>query len=262
MKQKVQRISNILADKLSKWGQVDTITIQESAEEDLFSPYFFISLDVFYKGEVPGIEERKKLFEDAGGFESSSHSKKDRFFIEEVPVRLEFKSLDRINHILGMKQDGLVSFRDSGTYMFYRILKGKVLVQKSMWLDQVKKKLLDLPSDFWDMLIVSSLSEMEHYLIDLKASVMEADSYFYTTSVSGFLKSLSSLLFAVNREFEPSSRRLHIKMKSLKVLPEHFNTRLETIISPDSDMDSEQKAEIAELLAKSMLSLTGPIISI
>jgi len=253
MKHKVQRISTDLAERLSKWEQVDAITILESAEEDMTSPYFFISLDVFYKGDIPDIETRHRVFSDAGAFESSSYGKKDRFFIEDMPVRIEFKNLDRINHILELKPDVFWAFRDSGTYMFYRILTGKVLIQKNLWLDHIKQKLTKLPESFWNMLAISSQATMEHYLIDVKSAVVENDDFFYTTSLSGFLKSLSSLLFILNHEFEPSGRYLNKKLKKLKMLPEHCISRLDSLVIEDDDMTHERKADIAELLTKSVV---------
>lgn len=253
MKYKVQRISADLAERLSKWEQVDAITLLESAEADMISPYFFISLDVFYKGDIPDMDTRHRLFSDAGAFESSSYGKKDRFFIEDIPVRIEFKNLDRINHILELKPDSYWTFRDSGTYMFYRILTGKVLIQKNVWLDHIKGKLAELPEDFWNMLSASSQATMEHYLIDVKSAVIENDYFFYTTSLSGFLKSLASLMFILNHEFEPSGRYINRKLKKLKLQPEHFTSRLDSLVIEDDEMTHERKADIAELLAKSII---------
>ena len=253
MKQKVQRISADLAHRLSKWEQVDAVTILESADEDLISPYFFISLDVFYKGEIPDMETRHRLFSDAGAFESSSYGKKDRFFIEDIPVRIEFKNLDRINHILELKQDTFLAFRDTSTYMFYRILNGRVLIQKNLWLDHIKQKLHKLPDSFWSMLAVSSQATMEHFLIDVKSAVIENDNFFYTISLSGFIKSLSSLLFILNHEYEPSGRYLNEKLKKLTLLPEHFISRFDSLVVTEEQMTPERKADVAELLAKSVV---------
>ncbi len=254
MKHKVQRISSGLAERLSKWSQVDAITILESAEEDMISPYFFISLDVYYKGELPNKEARQTLFQDAGAFESSSYGTKDRFFIEDIPVRIEFKNLDRINIILESARNDYNSLRISGTYMFYRILTGKVLIQKNLWLDHIKTKLLELPESFWNMLAKANLATMEHYLVDLQSAVMERDNYFFIVSISGFLKTLCSLIFIINHEFEPPRRNIERKIKCLNILPEHFMSRFNSLIAGEEEITSERKADIAELLAKSMIS--------
>jgi hypothetical protein len=253
MKHKVQRISTDLADRLSKWEQVDAITILESADEEYISPYFFISLDVYYKGEIPEPELRQALFSDAGAFESSSYGKKDRFFIEDIPVRIEFKDLDRINTILELKPDNFGAFRVSGTYMFYRILKGKVLIQKNLWLDHIKQKLVKLPEEFWNLLAQASLATLEHYLIDLQSAAMENDEYFFMISLSGFLKTTSSLVFILNHEYEPSRRNINSKLKKLETLPEHFMGRFESLFHNEEEITTARKSDIAELLAKSIV---------
>lgn len=253
MKHKVQRISTDLADRLSKWEQVDAITILESAEEEYISPYFFISLDVYYKGEIPDKDTRQALFSDAGAFESSTYGKKDRFFIEDLPVRIEFKNIDRINTITELRTDEFGAFRASGTYMFFRLITGKVLIQKNLWLDHIKKKLNQLPEEFWGMLANASLATMEHYLIDLQSASMENDDYFYMISLSGFLKTLCSLAFTINHEFEPSRRNIIEKLKILNILPEHFMGRFQSLIQLDDEMTNERKADVAALLAKSII---------
>ncbi len=253
MKRKVQKISTDLAERLSKWEQVDAITILESAEEELISPYFFISLDVYYKGEIPDKNIRQALFSDAGAFETSSYGTKDRFFIDDIPVRIEFKNLDRINTILELKSENYNAFRASGTYMFYRILTGKVLIQKNLWLDHIKQKLDKLPDEFWNMLAIASFASMEHYLIDLQSAAMEKDNYFFMVSLSGFLKTCCSLLFIFNHEFEPPRRNIIPRLKKLHTLPEHFLSRFENLIRCDDETSMERKSDIAELMAKSII---------
>lgn len=253
MKHKAQRISTDLAGRLSKWEQVNTITIMESAEEDYTSPYFFISLDVYYEGEIPDTNSRQTLFSDAGAFESSSYGTKDRFFIEDIPIHIEFKNLNRINTILELKPENFGAFRATGTYMFYRILKGQVLFKKNTWLNDIKQKLNKLPDSFWNLLASASLATMEHYLIDLQSASMENDEYFFMISLSSFLKTLSNLTFIINHEFEPPRRNLNEKQRKLKILPEHFMGRFESLVQTEEEMTSARKSDIAGLLAKSIV---------
>ncbi len=253
MRQRVQKISATLSERLSGWKEVDSITAMKAADEDLTSPYFFISLDVYYRGDIPPAETRQKLFSDAGAFESSSHGKKDRFFMDDIPVRIEFKDMERINHILNINPDNFWTFRATGTYMFYRIMNGRVLFQKSPWLNQVREKLAEIPEHFWTLLINSCLTTMEHYLVDVKSSAVLGDQLFYTLSLSGFLKSFISLMFAINHTFEPSSRNLKSQMDSLSLTPEHFKSRFGILFSDQEEMSPERKAEICELLARSVI---------
>jgi len=82
MKRKVERIANDLAGRLKEWDSVDTITIAEWADMDIYDPYFFLSLDVYYQGKIPSAEKRRKLFSDAGAFETSSVTKEG-----QIPAR-------------------------------------------------------------------------------------------------------------------------------------------------------------------------------
>ena len=256
MKQKVERIAQDLVNKLSGWQVVDTITLAESADAEVYDPYFFLSLDVYYQGEIPDIEERKSMFSDAGAFESSRANKKDRCFIEGFPVRVEYKDIARIEEILSGKEGQTWAYRQPGTYMFYRIENNHVLFKKTEWIDGVKTRLSSIPETFWDYLKQSTQSAMEHYLSDLSAAAVQNDSFFFLVSAAGFIKSLCSLLFIVNRRFEPSGRRFYEMVRELTTLPDNFRGRFECFLRHDNEFTPARKREVAELLAKSVIALT------
>ncbi|MBT3274485.1 MAG: hypothetical protein HN368_15115, partial [Spirochaetales bacterium] len=189
MKQKVERISTDLAARLKEWEGVDSILLAESAESNEFDPYFNVSLDVYYRGTLPDADIRQQLFSDAGAFESSSMASKDRFLLESLPVRVEYKDITRIDEILARTRDNMWVFRQTGTYMFYRLASGLILLQSSDWIDLVRTQLADLPDAFWQLMTSSSRSTMEHYLSDLISSVVRDDQLFFLISSAGFLKS-------------------------------------------------------------------------
>ena len=253
MRKKVEKISKDLAERLSKWDCVDSITLSESVERDIIDPYFFLSLDVFFNNEIPSLEYRRSIFSDAGAFESSSVAKKDRFLIEDIPVRIEYKGIDRITNVLDNSSENLWVFRQTGTYMFYRIEKGTVLFQKTSWIDEIKQKLNTIPEVFWNAMALSGSSTMEHYLIDLNTAAMMEDTLFFLISSAGFIKSFTSLLYVLNRKFEPSGRLLYNKLKELKVLPEGFKGRFESFVNEDPEFPPSRKREVAELLARSII---------
>ncbi len=255
MKRKVEKISKDIAERLSKWDCVDTIALTEAAEEDIINPYFFLSLDVYYSNEIPPLEERKKAFTDAWAFESSIVAKKDRFFIENIPVRIEFKNKARIEEILNRTEDNQWTFRQAGTYMFYRLDKGKVIIKKSEWIDKIRESLNKIPDSFWQLLITSSKAKMEHYLLDLNASVVKQDDCFYLISAAGFIKNFCSLLFALNHKFEPSGRRIYNQALALPMHPENFKGRFEIFLKEDPEFPQSRKREVAELLAKSIIHM-------
>lgn len=255
MKNKVQNLANAIAGMLEPLEGVDTITLHESAESDINDPYFFLSLDVYYRGQLPPHEQRIELFEGCGGFESSTYTHKDRFFCEDLPVRIEYKHIDHIDRILEQPEENIREFRHAGTYMLYRLYHGRVLLEKSSWLGAVRDRLKELPEPFWAALRENSFFSMEHYLADLKSAVAREDDLFYLVSLSGFVRSLCSLLCAVNRRFEPSGRRLFEYTLALEILPENFRGRFHSILREDPEFPPARKQEIADLLTRSMVHL-------
>jgi hypothetical protein len=255
MKRKVERISTELAERLQKWDGVDSILLADSAETGEYDPYFILSLDVYYNGILPISEERQRQFSDAGAFESSSTSSKDRFLIEDLPVRVEYKDMGRIDEILKRTQDNMWVFRQTGTYMFYRMETGQVLFQASPWIDSVRAQLSELPDAFWELMVRSSRATMEHYLSDLISSVMADDKLFYLISSAGFLKSFLSLLFVINRTFEPSGRRLYDMVWQLPEIPENFKGRFESFLRDSDAFPPSRKMEIAELMARGIVRM-------
>lgn len=255
MKRKVERVAQSLVEKLIQWDTVDTITLAESADVEIYDPYFFLSLDVYYRGTIPDSDERLELFSDAGIFESSQVNRKDRFMIEELPVRIEYKDIARMEAILSGKGGEVWAYRQPGTYMFYRIENGQVLHQKSSWLTDIRSRLNELPESFWQFLQEATKNAMEHFLSDVSAAVIQNDNFFFLISSAGFIKSLCSLLFLVNRRFEPSGRRFLEMVRELPDLPENFRGRFESFLRQDSEFTPGRKRELAELLAKSVISM-------
>ena len=84
---------------------------------------------------------------------------------------------------------------------------------------------------------------------------MRDDQVFYIISLSGFVQSLSQVLFALNRSFFPGGRLLQERVGELPVLPDSFHGRFQSLLRYESDLDPEQKREIAELLARSVIVL-------
>jgi len=255
MNRKVKAISTGLAEKIMQWDGVDAVTLAESAEEDVFDPYFFISLDVHYAGTLPKPAFREKIFE-ANLFESSSVQNKDRFFVREMPVRVEYKQKSDTEKMIARKEQHLDMFRASGTYIFYRLENGSVLSKKSDWIDSIRQQLRSFPESFWNSLRIIFQTTMEHKLGDLGAAAFRKDDFFYLVSSSGFVRNVCRVLFSINRVFEPSGRLYYKKVTSLPRLPEEFIGRLDSLLRQKDMLSQERKWEVAELLAKSIIALS------
>lgn len=255
MKKKVERIASELASRLQKWQNIEAITLADSADNEVYDPYFFLSLDVYYNGAVPVPEERKKLFPDAAAFESSNINEKDRFLIDDFPVRIEYKDKDLVENVLSRGIDYLRMFRRRGTYGLYRLEKGHILVQNGSWITDVRGRLKEIPHEFWELLLESFQATMEHYLGDLVAAEMRNDNYFFLISSAGFIRSLCSCLFILNKQFEPSGRKSAEMVRSLSRVPENFRGRFDSFLRQDAEFTPAKKRELAELLARSVISM-------
>jgi len=255
MKPRVESAINRIVAVLESWDSVDTIALVETGSDDIYDPYFFVSLDVYYAGDIPASETRRQELPDVVAFETLRLTHKDRFLLDDIPVRLEYKDIERFNRIIQGARGPEGAFRDSGTYMFYRLKHGRILYQKSEWLSEVRKDLESFSDAFWEMLREAFQARMEHYLGDLNAAVVRGDNLFYLISSAGFVRSVSSVLFAINHRFEPSGRLLYDQTIQLPVLPESFQGRFESLLRPSDALSSSRRAEIAELLAKSIVAL-------
>jgi hypothetical protein len=96
---------------------------------------------------------------------------------------------------------------------------------------------------------------MEHYLVDLGAASFSDDGYFYSVSISGFIRYAAAALFTASKRFEPSHRYISTQLRELKRLPDDFLGRWETLLRSDIDISRNQKYEVAELIARSVLAI-------
>jgi hypothetical protein len=254
---KTERIVEDLVRTLSGWDCVDAVVLGESALEEMNDPYFFLTLDVYYHGTLPASEVRDEAFA-GGAFETSRFKQKDRFLINDIPVRLEYKDKAAIDDTIARMEDLLGTFREIGTYMFYRIVSGKVLLKKTDWLEETHAKLRAIPESFWRSLSLMFLRRMEHALSDMGAAIIRDDPYFFVVSSGVFIRSLASCAFAANRRFEPSDRYVRNQITNLPRLPDHFRGHFESMLREDVNLGPERKRQIAEFLVKGFIGLIEP----
>ncbi len=255
MKRQINEAVQRVADALESWDGIDTITLMEG-EEDVYDPYFFLSVDVYYRGALLDIEKRREVFSFGNAFESSVVNRKDRFLMGDLPVRVEYKDIARFEEIIRADFTVNGTVRDSGTYMFYRLQNCRIIRSKSDWIQQIRQDITQLRDEFWLSLRDSMLSRMEHYVSDLGAAVLQNDDLFYLVSSAGFIRSFTSVLFAINRKFEPSARFLAEHTLNLPILPEAFRGRFDSFLRRENEITRAKKFEIAELLARSVFNLS------
>ncbi|AEJ60500.1 hypothetical protein Spith_0213 [Spirochaeta thermophila DSM 6578] len=255
MRMKVEAVLERLVEVLSRWDAVDTVCFLDRDREDIYDPYFFISLDVYFSGELPSYKERMEELSFTGAFESAPGNRKDRFLVGDLPVRLEYKSIPDVEAVLGAEPGAFELVEDRVSYMFYRLVNGTILFSRSDWLASVRERLEDLPSSFWRVLRDEARAKMEHFLSDLCAAAALEDEYFFLVSASGFIQSVCAVLFAVNRRFEPGGREMERHVFSLPQLPYSFKGYFQQFVRYSHDFPMEKKREIAENLARHVVKM-------
>jgi hypothetical protein len=259
MRHKTKLLADRFAGTLSQWPGVECVSLNEAALPDTLDPYFALILDVFYSGSIPGAGERHSLYgSDVAAFESSSQNIKDRFLIGGLPVRLEYKSTEKIEELVSIadtRLDQLWLIKDSGTYGFYRLVRGEILFSRSRWIDRIRERLLSAGDQFWSEMRAFHQSKMEHFLSDLGAAGRQNDGFHYLIASAGFIKTACLALFCLNRRFEPSHRAYYNQVLELPVLPESFRAQLETFLRIDPDMDMERRFALAKLIARGIIGL-------
>ena len=259
MKYKTKLLVDRFSSIVSKWPGVECVSLNEAALPDTLDPYFALIMDIYYRDSIPNPEERHAYYgQDLEVFETSVRGEKDRFLIGDIPIRLEYKSVHRIDELVSIaeaRHESLWFIKDSGTYGFYRLSQGEVIFSRNDWIKDVRRKLGNLGDEFWQIMRNAHESKMEHFLSDLGAATMRGDDFFYLISAAGFIKNACLALFSINRRFEPSHRAYYVQVLELKELPGSFSAYFETFLSAGPDMTMERKYSIAQLIARGIASL-------
>ncbi|MCL2276952.1 MAG: DUF4037 domain-containing protein [Treponema sp.] len=258
MKYKTKLLVDRFTGILSSWDGVECITLNEAALPDTLDPYFALILDVFCSAQIPGEDERCRLYgDDVAAFECSSNSDKDRFLIGDIPVRIEFKKTAKINELVNIansNHESLWLIKDSGTYGFYRLANCEIIFSRSDWIHDIRKRLEHLGDKFWKETRGAVQSKMEHFLSDLGAACYQNDNFHYLIASAGFIKHACMTLFCVNKRFEPSHRAYNKQVSELPILPESFTAEFRTFLN-NNTVDMESRFHIAKLIGSKIVML-------
>jgi hypothetical protein len=258
MKYKTKVLVDRFAGILSGWPGVECVTLNEAAQTDTLDPYYALILDVFCSGPIPDAEKRCQVYgDDVAVFESSVQGDKDRFLIGDIPVRLEYKVIKKIDELVSIADtnvDSLWLIKDSGTYGFYRLANGEIVFSRSNWINDIRQRLQNTGDIFWSKMRESAQSKMEHFLSDLGAASFQGDKFHYLISSGGFIKNACLVLCCINRRFEPSHRAYYRQVRELPVLPRSFSTQLDNFLDIEP-ASMERQFKLAMLMAREIITL-------
>lgn len=255
MKTRVRNVVDTIVGVLKEWDGVQAVVLQHFAEKDIYDPNFSVTLDVFRNGEIPDRDERQAAFGDSMYFDSSRVKLKDRFMLEDLPVRISYKDCSRVDAVLAETTGDRWLSMERGTYLFHRIATGSDVFSRGDWLKEINRKLDALSDSFWTTWVESCQRRIDHFLSDMGAASMKEDPLYFRLSLSSFLKVVAELLFAVNHVFEPGPRDYTGSLVLLETLPAGFEANWGSLLREDSELPADRKREVAELLARSVFSL-------
>jgi hypothetical protein len=263
MHRKVERLAAAITSAVSDWDGIECVSSGEYSEVDILDPYFALVMDVYSRGEIPSSEARKAAFAakagDPGAFESSAAQFKDRFFLEGLPVRVEYKDARVVDELIAgarsLDAKTMWGLKNSGTYVFHRLGAARVQYKRSDWIDSIRKGIRDLPSQFWRAMRDAYQLKMEHLLADLGAAAQSDDEYFYDISSAALIRYAAASLLMINKKFEPSHRSVTALLSSLKKLPADFAGRWDSLVRYDPGISKAQRFEVAQLVARSIIAL-------
>jgi hypothetical protein len=259
MKYKTKLLVDRFASIFSQWPGVECVCLNEAALPDTLDPYFALIFDVYYRDEIPRVNERQGFYgKDLDAFETSGNENKDRFLIGNIPIRIEYKCVKMIDELVSIADTRLESLwfiKDSGTYSFYRLSQGEIVCHRSNWIENIRTRLQNLGDEFWQNMRIAHESKMEHFLSDLGAALIQDDDFFYLISAAGFIKTACLTLFCINRCFEPSHRAYYNQVLRLKELPDSFHSNFETFIKTDPEITMERKFSLAQIILRGIVAL-------
>jgi hypothetical protein len=256
MKVKVRKVVDELVGILKTWDNVEAVVLQHFVEKDVYDPNFSVSLDVFRTGVIPSRDAREALFRGARYFDSSRLLRgKDRFILNDLPIRISYKDTDRVDAVLSMTGGEEWLSMERGTYLLHRMATGTVVWTRGTWFAGVLEKLDNLPASFWPTWVESCNRRIDHFLGDMGAAAIKEDQFYFRLSLSSFMKTVAEQLFAINHVFEPGPRDYTASLGLLETLPDGFAANWDSLLRDDPELPADRKTEIAEIMARGIFAL-------
>lgn len=253
MKGRIERVKSIVQQGLEPQDNIESAALVLQQDMDIYDPYFLLSFDVYYKGDLP--EERASLFQGLEMFESSPAAQKDRLLIDNLPVRIYYRKVDDINTLCNAQKTGGHYSPRELSFLIHRTDLADVLFDKNGWYSGLLKELENPDESFWIKLRDYYSMKMENYLNDLRAASMRQDLFFFHLSLGNFLRNSGAMLMSIHKITEPSPRYFDRYMKRLTHLPDGFEANYSSLLRTDEELTMERKSEVAALFTRSILGL-------
>jgi len=255
LNRKVQEIATECAQKLAALKNCRAVVLGETNGFGVYDPGFTIDLDVYHHGALVPVSARKEVLGNPKIFESPPVYPVDRFLVDDLPVIVNYKRIDKINDIFKRIARHSWVFRKATTNILYRLKEGNILYNKDGWILKIRKRINKIPANFWTNILTSASFLIEYHYRELSVAALKNDGLLYLLSISNVIHSICGYIFALNKEFEPGTGFLNDRLLNLKILPDEFKSRFDILIDPSSEYSLEKKTEVARLLVSSLIQM-------
>lgn len=160
---------------------------------------------------------------------------------------VETYTAPEIERILSCERLGTTGIRD--------IVEGQVLYDPKNFFAEFKRKLQDYPMKLSRRIAQERLWCLRKDYFMIKTSIGRRDRYSTALSTTQFSEDAGHLLFALNREWHPGTKRLARSLAKLKILPPDYPSLVEKALNPTTARSWDELEGILDRLHFDICSL-------
>lgn len=249
----VDSIATRVLPVLSAWDVVDSVVVLPEGA-DRYDPGFLVTFDVYHHGRAPEPAERELAFteREIAEFDSSEDGTIDRARNDDVPIRIQYVSIqefdDYLQHAVSPQRGPLIG----GTYRLYRLLHGRILLNRGAWLDTARRSAGNLSSEFFSDRSRQLVARAQRSYEDFAGAVWSGDAMWYQLALGTLLSDISGALFALNERLTPARRAAFRILTELEHLPNEFETRIQYVLGVPEDLGPKKRLEIVGLILRDL----------
>ena len=252
----VDSIATRVLPVLSRWEVVDSVVVLPEGA-DRYDPGFWMTFDLYHRGCAPEPVERERAFlgQALTQFESSEDGHVDRLHDGDVPIRIQYVSIQAFDDYLQHAVEPWRGFLTGGTYQLYRLLHGRVLLNRGTWLDTARHRVSVLPKEFFSARSRRLVARAQHSYEDFAGAVWSGDAMWYQLALGTLLAEIAGTLFALNERLPPARRAAFRTLRELERLPNQFETRIQYVLGVPEDLGPKRRLEIVGLVLRDLRSM-------
>ncbi len=259
----VQKKAAPVVESLARLEGVQAILCFGSYAMGTFDEYSDLDLFVFCEPEVVSVSERRRILESAqgvthfeetdtaAGWDSQWSPQGDSLCVNGELFEISYNTTDWIRTVVRqVTQEGVTSIPEQKfrPYTMLGLLEnGIILYDPDSLLGHLIDCLYPYPIQLKQRLISDSLPTLKDCIAELKDGVKRGLGLtFFHFFFHRMCDALHTLLYAINKKYDPAVKRPEVEYEKLSVLPPNFLERYAKLLEGPFDMNGRRRA-IGEL---------------